>query len=307
MPWKGWLRMPTKIDYLTETWNPISGCSGKGCKAHCFAREMVRRFPNLHGHSACEGVYGGIEADPVPFNQVQFHPDRLDKPLHWRKPRRVGVCFMGDLFDEQVPLDWVDRVFAVMTLADQHSYFVLTKQPERMVEYFSYHKDFRNRADRVSEVCGDHFDYPYDAPDPAEKWPLENVWLGVSVTDQEDADRMIPELLKVPGKKWVSIEPMLGPIFLDWALDHPQRTALSQIDWVVLGCESGPKRRPCPHEWMIDVVEQCKYAGVPVWVKQVEVPAQISANRPPFYHPNQTRVSHDPDEWPEELRVRELP
>lgn len=263
--------MGTKIDYLDEAWSVISGCSGKGCKARCWAREMVKRFPAIHGWDE--------NMEPIPFSTVQLHHDRLDKPLHWRKPRRVGVCFMGDLFDEQVPDDWIIKVIDVMEIeATHHTYFVLTKQPNRMANFMrGYHE-------------------------------IDNIFWGVSITEQEDADRMIPELLKVPGRKWVSVEPILGPVdlegLLSWAC--PQCNSLNpqiiwpcpqchgnryeQIDWIVLGCESGSKRRPCPHEWMIDVVEQCNAANVPVWVKQVDMG---------------NRVSHNPEEWPEELRIRE--
>jgi len=266
--------MTTGINYLDETWNPITGCSGKGCKAHCWAREMVRRFPDIHG---TENEWDWLDPCPIPFGKVQFHPDRLDKPLHWRKPRHVGVAFMGDLFDLNVPGQWIKQVYGIIARAYWHKFFLLTKQPQNIPR-----------------------DIDYSAYTP-------NAWHGVSITDQEDADRMIPELLKVPGKRWVSIEPMLGPVdlegLLSWAC--PQCNSLNnqiiwpcpyckgdrykQIDWIVLGCESGPKRRPCPHEWMIDIVRQCKAAGVLVWVKQVEVNG---------------KVSHRIEEWPEELRRR---
>lgn len=225
---------------------------------------MVKRFPTIHHEQALRRDYD--QDTPIaierPFNKVVFHPDRLDKPLHWRKPRRVGVCFMGDLFDEQVPSDWQSNVYDIMDQCPKHLFFILTKQAKIM-------------ANRLAGVQR-----------------LDNIWHGVSICDQEDADRMIPDLLKVPGKKWVSIEPMLGKTRLDWALDHPQRTAIEQLGWIVCGAESGPKRRPCYWPWMIDVVEQCRAAGVPVYVKQMLING---------------RVSHNPEEWPEELRVQDLP
>lgn len=261
--------MPTGIDYLDETWNPITGCSGSGCKAHCWAREMVKRFPAIHGQ------VHNRKFRPYPFDVPAFHHDRLDKPLHWRKPRRVGVCFMGDLFDEQVPYDWIWEVFQKMLAASKlHTFFLLTKQIENAVKYFQW------ETHETGEGCS----------------LADNISLGVSITDQKDADRMIPELLRVPGKKWISIEPMLGPIDLKLMheiahCENAWSVRREFISWVVLGCESGPKRRPCPHEWIIDVVRQCKAAGVPVYVKQVDMGK---------------RVSHNPKEWPEELRVREI-
>lgn len=234
----------------------------------------MKRFPVTHENEALE--YLGIG---IPFDKVVFHRDRLDKPLHWRKPRRIGVCFMGDLFDEQVPYDWIWEVFQKMLAASKHhSFFILTKQIENAVAYFKLEHH------ETGEGCS----------------LADNIWMGVSVTDQEDADRMIPELLKVPGKKWVSWEPALGPFDFSgddgnqpwYAFDNEEGGITPGIDWVVLGCESGPKRRPCKERWMIDVVRQCKTAGVPVYVKQVDMGK---------------RVSHNPAEWPEELRVRERP
>ena len=251
--WEAEEGMSTGISYLDEVWNPVTGCSGKGCKAHCWARYNVETMKRHVIHGWDDSM------EPVPFSTVQFHPERLDKPLHWRKPRRIGVVFCGDLFDEQLNeyggWDHTWDVFRVMIKANWHTYFLLTKQPQNMAVFYKrWIKD-----------------------------PLPHVWHGVSITDQEDADRMIPELLKVPGKHWLSIEPMLGSIpFL----------RLTRIHWVVIGAESGPKRRPCDHQWMVDVVRQCKAAGVPCYVKQ---------------YPFRGKVSHNPDEWPEELRVRQLP
>lgn len=269
--------MPTGIDYLSETWNPITGCSGKGCKVrdHCWARDMVKRFPAIH-----DDQYN-VETWPLValFSEVQFHPSRLDQPLHWKKPRRVGVCLMGDWMDDQVQCGWIDQILEVIAACPQHQFFTFTKQPQNLEEKIYGHCP----ENPARELGGGDY--------------LPSLWHGVSITDQEDADRMIPELLRVPGKRWISIEPMLGPVELIRTLDYwngdtvPAVAGIREfISWIVLGCESGPKRRTCPHEWMIDVVRQCKAAGVPVWVKQVDVGK---------------RVSHDPAEWPEELRVRE--
>jgi len=182
---------------------------------------------------------------------------------------------MGDLFDEQVDFNWVHRIWDIMKQYPQHQFFVLTKQPQRMAEM----------VNRIYQLeCLGYADGFWD-----------HVWLGVSITVQEDADRMIPELLRVPGKKWLSIEPCLGRIDLTGYLKPEpvsKENMEAPIGFVVLGCESGRKRRPCPHEWMIAVVRQCKAAGLPVWVKQVDIGK---------------RVSHNPAKWPEELRMSELP
>jgi protein gp37 len=288
--------MGTGINYLDETWSPITGCSGKGCKAHCWAREMVRRFPAIHydrvgvDGSLIDGSSKGWR-EIRDFNQVQFHPERLDQPLHWRKPRRIGVVFCGDLFDEQVKHEWVYQVWFTMIEAKQHTYFLLTKQPQNI----------RTKLSTVAWKL--NLEDPF-TPSQQHKgldimWPT-NICLGISITDQDDADRMISELLKVPGQKWVSGEPMLGPInfghiecqgYADCLMGGPHFP--EEIGWVVLGCESGPKRRPCRHEWMIDVVRQCKAAGVEIYCKQIQ--------------DEKGKVIHDVDRFPKELQVRDLP
>lgn len=129
----------TQINYLNgngmkgKLWSPVTGCSGKGCKTRdtCWARVMVSRFPVIHEPELLE--YSGLQ---IPFERVQFHRDRLNKPLHWKKPRRIGVCFMGDLFDEQVPLEWLDRILEIMFQCRNHQFFVLTKQSKKMADYF---------------------------------------------------------------------------------------------------------------------------------------------------------------------------
>lgn len=283
--------MSTRIPYLDETWNPITGCSGKGCKCHttCWARDRVNRFPWIHGYPkigedqivnaltgkrVCVPFY---DTKPANFSQVQFHPDRLDKPLHWRKPRRIGVCFMGDLFDDQMKagiVEW-EKVYTVidaMNIAPQHQYFILTKQSRNMLEFY---QEWMRLTDKTSHI----------------NW-------GISITDQDDLDRMMPDLLRVPGKHWISYEPALGPVDLIHALDYwdgdtvPAVVGLRKyISWLVIGCESGPRRRPCPLEWVRFVVDQCRWAKVPCYVKQLDING---------------KVSHNPEEWPEDLRVREL-
>lgn len=165
-------------------------------------------------------------------------------------------------------------------------------------------------ANAISEVLGEGYNVG---------WPMKNLWHGLTICTQAEADEKIPELLKVPGKRWLSIEPMLGPINLaiipnKYALGEGQRyydplkrlawyatndfsyydvcNCREGVDFVVVGCETGPHRRPCKLEWIQSIVDQCRAAGVLVFVKQIEI---------------ERRVSHDMTEWPESLRVRELP
>jgi len=280
----------TGISYLDELYSPVTGCSGKNCptKDTCWAKAMVKRFPAIHGIT--QGLGGSwakddFQPERIPFNQPQFHPDRLNKPLHWKKPRRIGVCFCGDLFDEQVKGHWRVDIYDVMAMCPNHQFFILTKQSENMEKTLTGHKWIQ--------------------------WE-DNVYHGVTITSQADADRMIPELLRIPGKKWISIEPMLE--LIDLRMDGVRctcgqweqtpgyfhktcpdcgKTRHKFIpEWIVLGCESGPKRSLCPHEWMIDVVEQCRAAGTPCFVKQVDMGG---------------RVCTDITKFPKALQVRELP
>jgi protein gp37 len=251
---------------------------------------MVKRFPAIHGPAPWTD-----EDRELTFKDVVFHPDRLDKPLHWRKPRRIGVCFCGDLFDKGVRDEWIKTVFSRFSLGRDldHQFFLLTKQPKRMLE------------------CAQAI---YGTETPG------NTWWGISITDQADADRMIPDLLRMPGKRWISIEPMLGEVDLSaWILEsrycpkcrirlceegvkgHGESIVCRKcgnevdrsetLDWVVIGCESGPRRRPCELEWVQSVVEQCRAAGTKLYVKQLDIGG---------------KVSHNPEDWPAWARVREM-
>lgn len=229
----------TAIEWCDATWNPITGCSpcSPGCE-HCYAKRMAERFPQTHGYAV-----GGDcdELAPVPFERVLFHPDRLDQPSRWRKPRRIFVCSMGDLFHPHVSNGWRAVVFGEMQDADQHTFMVLTKRPEAM-EYWA--KNW---------------------------WPSiePNVWLGVTVCNQAEADAKIPALLRTPAeRRFVSIEPMLGPVSLGVPIEGPGTlTALDLLDLVIVGGETGPGARPMRHEWACDVLDQCDAAGVSFFYK----------------------------------------
>jgi protein gp37 len=237
------------ISYLEggKVWNVLTGCSGKGCQAHCYARDMVRRFPAIHGAekgvdgSVVDGTAGGW-IEKIPFNEVVFHPSRLSEPLHWRKPRVVGVGFFGDLFDEQVKDSWLYQIYPAMVKASQHTYIILTKQPKRMAQWLSATK-------RAWQGQTDH------------------TYHGLTVCTQAEADEKIPELLKLPGKKWISIEPMLGPVSIKWALRPQLHPNLPCVNFVVVGGESGPKARPMHPDWVRSIRNQCAAAGVPFFFK----------------------------------------
>lgn len=277
--------MSTKIEWAEQVWNPVTGCTkvSAGCK-NCYAERMATRLRGRHGYPADE-----------PF-RVTLHPGRLDEPMRWRKPRRVFVNSMSDLFHEYVPDEFIDRVFAVMACAPQHQFLVLTKRPNRM-------RDWCQRIARGPAL---------------ETWPLPNVWLGVSAEDQLAADRRIPILLDTPAAvRFVSAEPLLEPVVLiDYLPDthdgHRDPRGGPWLDWVIVGGESGSGARRCDVKWVRAIVGQCQAAGVSVFVKQLGAhpteSGDFDAKTGPVSGPRlRDRKGGDPDEWPEDLRVREHP
>lgn len=268
----------SRIEWTDETWNPVTGCTkvSPGCK-YCYAERSATRMRSRFGYPEDE-----------PF-RVTLHPDRLEQPLHWRKPRRVFVCSMSDLFHEEVPFEYIDRVFGGMSATRRHTYQILTKRPMRMRQWTR--------------------EWHYD------EWVLPNVWLGVTVENQEQEWR-IAELLHIPAAvRFVSVEPMLGSVDLAYWVNpvstrtehHPScdgtcRHGLCpiqvqvqdgpRIDWVIIGCESGGQRRPLPIWRVRQLARQCRTNMIPVFIKQLDVNGH---------------VSRDPDEWSEDLRIQEFP
>ena len=253
--------MATKIEWADESWNPVTGCSpvSEGCR-NCYAKRMATRLRGRAGYPQDE-----------PF-RVTLHPERLDQPLRWRKPRRIFVCSMGDLFHERVPDLIMYDVFSVARRAVQHTFMILTKRPERMARQVLL-------------------------PPPA------NVWLGVSIEDQATADERIPRLLRTPAAhRFVSYEPALGAVDLNQAVraggmqfgcagDPERRGAMhhgtgapgcprglhhhhdercswgGMIHLVIAGGETGPHARPAHPDWFRSVRDQCVAARVPFMFK----------------------------------------
>lgn len=274
----------TKIEWTDEVWNPVTGCSkvSHGCK-YCYAERV---FPRPYPGRA--------------FTDVRTHPERLDAPLRWRKPRRVFVNSMSDLFHDDVPDDFINEVFAAMALAPQHTFQVLTKRPLRMKKYMTSWPDGAGRVHHIRSAVrrmlyGDRRDWSSDDPEwkramaAVAVWPLPNVWLGVSVEDQETADYRIPFLLDTPAAvRWVSAEPLLGPVDLGkwlWSccgntttgaeyMGQREEVCCNQpeprdlLDWLVAGGESGPHARPMHPDWPRSLRDQCAAAGVPFFFKQ---------------------------------------
>lgn len=246
----------SSIEWCDDTWNPVSGCTkvSAGCD-NCYAETFAERWRGTSGHYFEHGF------------DVQLRPDKLTLPLRWRKPRRIFVNSMSDLFHDSVPDEYIAKVFAVMAAAPQHTFQVLTKRHARMRSLLSS-KEFEAAVFLAhDEGCFDgYFGYS--------KLPLPNVWLGISAENQQWADIRIPELLDTPAAvRWVSAEPLLGPIDLDncggyQAVTPKPFPGLTYLKWVVVGGESGPKARPMHPDWARSLRDQCQEAGVPFLFKQ---------------------------------------
>src|SRR3990167_7231005 len=253
----------TDIEWTDFSWNVLRGCSriSEGCR-NCYAEVVANRFkePGL--------PYEGLITKTGQWNgQVRVIEKLMDQPLRWRKPRRIFVNSMSDIFHENVDDYTIRRIFDVMAQAKQHTFQILTKRVERMHQLLSL-------WDQVG-ITGEHF----------HGHPLKNVWLGVSAEDQATADERIPLLLQTPAVvRWLSIEPLLGPVDLTAlpsasgigrhldALSNagvdPGALIPSKIDWVVVGGESGPNARPMHPDWARALRDQCQAADVPFFFKQ---------------------------------------
>jgi len=251
--------MPTGIEWTQETWNPVTGCTpvSEGCE-HCYAKRMANRLRGRFGYPADE-----------PF-RVTLHPDKLGDPLHWKKPRQIFVCSMGDLFHEDVPFEYIDQVLARAVLCPQHTFQVLTKRPERLLEYLDSERYTARKVFDVAEECaGEPIPGSFDCD---HLWPLPNVWLGVTAENQRTADERIPLLLQCPAAvRFVSLEPLLGCIddmedYLTPLCGWPEDRAA--LDWVIVGAETGPGARPMDPLWARNIRDQGVRARVPFFFKR---------------------------------------
>jgi protein gp37 len=327
------------IEWTDATWTPLR------------ARNLATGKVGWHCELAspgCQNCYSQRQnrwtGTGLPFvrrsrDEVEVFLDEkiLTAPLGWREPKKIFVCANTDLFGEWVPDEWIDRVFAVMALAPQHAFQVLTKRARRMREWF---ERTASGADRETVV--------YESePGFSEKggrvfwpgWPLPNVWLGVSAEDQQRLDARAWELLAAPAAvRFVSAEPLIGPIDFDgdvytgngylrgWhtepahgrhdanglCADCPQPVQVQnpKLDWVIVGGESGPGARPMDIAWARDIMRQCREAGVACFVKQLGVKPhwpQAPEECQIDWLRLKDRKGGDPSEWPEDLRVREFP
>lgn len=219
----------SKIEWTETVWNIVTGCTpiSPGCE-NCYGESMAKRF------------WGSRK-----FSDIRFHFDRLDQPLKWKKPSRIFVCSMGDLFHELVSFSEIDSVFSTIIecqdTGKEHTFILLTKRPKRMKAYL--------------EDTG--------------HWTLPNIWCGVTAENQEMADKRIPTLLQIPASVlFVSVEPMLSYVDLSPWLHNG-------LDWIIVGSESGLKRRPAENRWIISILDQCTTFKTPIFIKQIEINGKL--------------------------------
>jgi protein gp37 len=240
----------SSIEWTEATWNPVTGCAkvSPGC-AHCYAETFAERWRGIPGHHYEQGF------------DLRLWPERLEQPLRWRRPRRIFVNSMSDLFHEGVPDEYVAAVFAVMTAADRHIFQILTKRPERLVEL----------ADELP-------------------WP-ENVWMGVTIENRRFVHRA--DLLReVPAAvRFISAEPLLTEV---------TNLELDEIDWLIVGGESGSRARPLDLDWALELAEKCRTTRTAFFMKQL---GTVLARR----HGARDRKGTDPTLFPQALRRREMP
>jgi protein gp37 len=287
------------IEWTGATWNPLLGCTkvSQGC-ASCYAIQSAWVKQHNPNPKVSDAYAGLVEKRPDGSlnwtGKVNLLPERLAQPLHWVKPRRIFVNSLSDLFHEQVPDAFIDRVVTVMALASQHTFQVLTKRPARMAAYMQAAPD-RLRDDFAAFTA---FFSDSDIPQASvnlDTWPLPNVWLGASTEDQATADERIPHLLRTPASvRFLSCEPLLGPVDLHtvhygehaldvlqyryrpWATRQGARdtgmsfglAGLGRIHWVIAGGESGPNARPMDPDWARSLRDQCQAARVAYFMKQ---------------------------------------
>jgi len=210
----------TKIEWTETTWNPVTGCTklSSGCK-HCYAEVMSRRLKAMGQPKYKNGF------------KLTLHPAVLNEPFTWKKSRMVFVNSMSDLFHEEVPVDFIKKVFSVVRQNPQHVFQILTKRAERLLE-----------LEKAGEL----------------DWP-HNLWMGVTVEDETVTGRI--DCLRQTGAKvkFLSCEPLLTPL---------NNLNLSEIDWMIVGGESGRNPRPMKEEWAIDLKEQCKKTKTAFFFKQ---------------------------------------
>jgi protein gp37 len=286
------------IEWTDASWNPIRARNLKTGKIgwHCEHSTTGCEFCYAEGFNKRLGT--GLPFKPGHRKDIEIFLDEemLLAPLRWKKPRRIFLCSMTDLFADFVKDEWIDRVFAVMALCPQHTFQCLTKRAERMQDYMQLKRSPDAVGTLMNEIAPQH--WCKRELDDYNGWPLDNIWLGVSCERQEEFDERHTWLGSTPAAvRFFSFEPLLGPINTNGALDA------GVFHWAIVGGESGRHSRPMHVEWVDAIRDQCRAAGVACFIKQLgSVP--LSGGYPLRLN---SAKGGDPSEWPMRLRVREFP
>lgn len=266
----------SSIEWTMKVWNPTTGCNkvSPGCK-NCYAEIMHRRLqvmqPNKYAHAFLEGAFE--------------HELSLEIPLKWKKPTTIFVNSMSDLFHKNLSVEYIAKVYAIMFLTERHTYQILTKRPDRRLEVFKSEEFFQY----LWKYCNQFHDkfigrleqelYFYD--EIKAEFPFKNIWEGTSTENQETANERMPLLLQTPAAvRWISAEPLLGAINLAevnelCAVNGVDTTKSTGLDWVVVGGESGHKKRPLNADWFRQIRDYCNEAGVKFFMKQMDKVQEI--------------------------------
>lgn len=245
------------IEWTGHTWNPTSGCTkvSAGCK-NCYAESMHKRLTAM-----------GVKKYSEPFSRVVCHEDALEIPLRRRKPTTYFVNSMSDLFHKDIPFEFINEVFQTIAVTPQHTYQILTKRPERMLEFFKW-SDYCNGIEEI-----------------------DNIWLGVSVENTKTISR-IKDLVKLDHPNlFISFEPLLEYIDLYAELSERQ-VDWTKIKWAIIGCESGKKRRDFKLDWAYDLIQDLQFMKILTFVKQLPIDG---------------KVEKDITKFPTGLQIREMP
>ncbi|VXD17199.1 phage Gp37/Gp68 family protein [Planktothrix paucivesiculata] len=296
----------TTIAWTDETINPIVGCSriSAGCQ-NCYAATAAKsaRLQQFSQYQKV-GEWDGT---------VEFVENQLDKISSWKKSKNIFFCSMADMFHKNVPFQWVEKIFQVIEENPQHTYQILTKRPERMIEFFDWY---------IARNSDHSVGLQWSIPD--------NVWLGVSAENQAIADKRIPLLMQIPAKvRFLSCEPLLEPLDLskflpiewselaeDWIESWPGIGSYSTNDypnWIIVGGESGAGSRPCHVDWIRSIASQAQSAKVPVFIKQLGSNAIASSPyidgvaKSHYKLKLKDRKGADINEFPEDLRIQQFP
>lgn len=264
----------TNIAWTDATWNPTTGCShvSAGCSG-CYAERMA---PRLHAMGQTDAYTTLPWTAQNAKENVFLHPDRLQLPMSWKKPKRIFVNSMSDVFHERIPVEFIVKIFQTMANCPQHIFQILTKRPERMQKILSdesFWQQIPHVLGKPPVMNARGFYYKPECYNPMDFKALKNVHLGTSAEDERWYQERWPYVVNTPAfVRWLSLEPLLGPIELSIG-------RFNQIDWVVVGGESGPRARPMNPAWARALRDECQMRRIPFHFKQWGEWAPMSEER----------------------------